>query len=169
MITFTARLLRFEEKGEKTGWTYLEIPTDVSEELKPGCRKSFRVKGQLDHYPIRLVALIPMGQGTFILPVNADMRKSIHKEEGASVQVALETDDDPLPQSADLLLCLEDEPTALAFFNQLTPSHQRYFSQWIESAKTSQTKASRIAKAIRGLAMGMDYGEMIRYFKSLNQ
>jgi uncharacterized protein YdeI (YjbR/CyaY-like superfamily) len=60
---------------------------------------------------------------------------------------------------------LEDEPKALAFFQQLSRGHQNYFSKWIESAKTPQTKAARIVKTVRGLSMSLDYGEMIRYFK----
>ena len=52
MLTFTALLRRFAQKGEKTGWTYIEIPTDVTEILKPGQKTSFRVSGTLDDYYI---------------------------------------------------------------------------------------------------------------------
>ncbi len=97
MHAFTALLQRFDEKGEKTGWTYIEIPIDISEALKPGQKKSFRVKGKLDNYPIEHVALVPMGDGQFIMAINATMRRGIRKEEGASVQVAIEVDDSPCP------------------------------------------------------------------------
>ncbi|MDJ1481429.1 YdeI/OmpD-associated family protein [Cytophagaceae bacterium YF14B1] len=168
MITFSAVLQKFASKGEKTGWTYVELPVEVTESLKPGMRQAFRVKGKLDNFPIKSVSLIPMGEGAFIMAINATMRQAIRKEKDAIVHIALEVDDDPLPESADLLACLEDEPKALDFFNQLTRGHQNYFYNWIESAKTPQTKADRIAKSIKGLAMGMGYGEMIRYFKNQN-
>ncbi len=169
MAIFKATLRKFGKKGEKTGWTYIEIPADSTEELKPGVRQSFRVKGKLDAFPIKSVALVPMGDGTFIMAINAAMRKGIHKTEGDTVQVELEVDNDPLPPSADLLESLEYEPKALEFFEQLSKGHQNYFFNWIESAKTPETKANRLAKAVRGLAMGMGYGEMIRYFKSLKK
>ncbi len=63
------------------------------------------------------------------------------------------------------MACLEDDPNALDFFSQLTKGHQVYFSNWIESAKTVETKTKRITQAVTGLSMGMGYPEMIRYFK----
>ncbi|MBC3788162.1 YdeI/OmpD-associated family protein [Spirosoma utsteinense] len=173
MYTFTAVLQRFEQKGEKTGWTYIDIPIDITQALKPGQKTSFRVKGTLDTYPIALVALIPMGTsgdatGSFIMAVKATMRRGIRKEEGATVRVTLEADDSPMPLSADLMTCLADDPTALDFFNTLAKGHQVYFSNWIESARTMETKTKRITQAVRGLSMGMGYGEMTRYFKKLS-
>ncbi|AQG78166.1 YdeI/OmpD-associated family protein [Spirosoma montaniterrae] len=170
MIQFTALLQKFDQKGEKTGWTYIEIPAYVTDALSPGRRTSFRVKGQLDNLAIRLVALLPMGKNgdsdaAFIMPINADMRRSIRKEAGVSVQVELAIDTDPLPVSDDLLACLADEPAALAFFQTLPKSHQVYYSNWVEEAKSIDTKTKRIAQAVTGMAMGLGYGEMIRYFR----
>lgn len=165
-ITFKTMLLKYGQNGEKTGWTYIEIPNAIADVLKPGQRTSFRVKGLLDTYPLRQVALIPIGDGTFVIPINATMRRAIRKEEGATVQVELEADDEPFAQSADLLDCLADEPVAHAFFDSLAPGHQRYYTNWIESAKTTETKAKRIAQAITGFSLGMGYSEMIRYYKN---
>ncbi|GAB2599688.1 DUF1905 domain-containing protein [Spirosoma areae] len=170
MPSFTALLQRFAQKGEKTGWTYIDIPVDVTDSLKPGQRTSFRVKGRLDNFPINLVALLPMGQANesqagFIMPVNATMRRGIRKEEGATIRVELEVDNSSIPLSPDLMVCLADDPKAMAFFNTLPKGHQAYFSNWIEDAKTIETKTKRITQAVMGLSMGMGYGEMIRYFK----
>jgi hypothetical protein len=169
MVTFKAILQKFDKKGEKTGWTYFETPADVANVLNPEVRTSYRVKGKLDAFVLKLVALIPMGDGRFIIPVNAEMRRIIRKKEGDTVEVTLEIDTDPLPQSADLLACLEDEPKALAYFNKLPTSHQNYYSKWIESAKTIETKTKRITMTIRGMAMGLDYGQTLRYFRDLEQ
>lgn len=171
MQTFTALLQRFGQKGEKTGWTYIDIPIDVSEALKPGQRASFRVKGTLDTFAIKLVALIPMGQSGdsdgFIMAVNAAMRRGIRKEAGAMVHVELAIDNDPMLISADLMTCLADDPAALNFFDTLTDGHRNYFSNWIESAKTTETKTKRITQAVTGLSMGLGYPEMVRYFKKI--
>jgi uncharacterized protein YdeI (YjbR/CyaY-like superfamily) len=70
-----------------------------------------------------------------------------------------------LPQSDDFIACLDDDPAARAHFETLAKSHQNYFFKWIEDAKTPETKANRIAHSLRGLAMKMSYGEMIRYVK----
>lgn len=165
MPTFTAVIQKYGSKGEKTGWAYIDVLAHIAAEIKPGTKVSFRVKGKLDGFSIERAALIPMGDGDFILPVNAAMRKGIGKKEGATVQVEIEADDRELEVCADLLLCLQDEPRALAFFNSLAKGHQNYFSKWIESAKTFETRADRLTKTVKGLSMHMDYGSMIRYFK----
>ncbi len=165
MIQFKAILQKFEEKGEKSGWTFLEIPADVTEVLNPGVRSTFRVKGKIDSLEIKQTALLPMGEGTFILPTNAEIRRAIRKREGATVTLEFERDDSPILLSDDLTTCLADDQAALDFFNSLPKSHQNYFSKWIESAKTTETKVKRITQTVRGLAMGLGYGETIRCFK----
>lgn len=165
-VSFTALLRRFDDNGEKTRWTYITIPPDVSEALSPGQKTSFRVCGKLDEHAIRQVALIPMGDGTFILGVNAVMRRALGKAKGDTIQVSIEADRSALTHSDDLMACLADHPDALAFFETLTPGHQRYYSRWIEEAKTIETKSKRITQAIQGFAMGMGYPEMIRHFKN---
>ena len=166
MVKLTATLLKFASKGEKTGWTYLEIPAEVANKLKPDNKQSFRVKGYLDKYAIKSVALIPMGEGNFIMAFNADMRKETGKRKGEQVTLQLEVDKSELQLSADFMTCLEDEPKGLEFFNSLAKSHRNYFSKWIESAKTEPTKAKRIAQAVNALCKGQDFGVMIRTIKA---
>ena len=166
MIKFTATLLKFAEQGEKTGWTYITVPAEIAQKLKPGNKKSFRVKGKLDKWPFARVALLPMGEGDFIIPINAEMRKGTGKRKGAQLLVQLEVDESPLPQSAEFIECLADEPKALEFFRQIPKSHQNYFNKWIESAKTEPTKAKRIAQAVNALAQGLHFGLMLRALKA---
>ena len=52
----------------------------MCEGLKSNNKKSFRVKGLLDKHTIKQVAVMPMGDGTFILPLNADIRKATGKK-----------------------------------------------------------------------------------------
>ena len=168
MVSFKAILQKFDQKGEKTGWTYFDIPAPIAQEIKPNTRTSFRVKGTLDAFPIKQVALVPMGEGDFIIAVNATMRKGIRKHEGATIEVSLEEDTSELEISSDLMTCLEEDENALDFFNSLTKGHQVYFSKWIESAKTIETKTKRISMAVIGLSMGLGYPETIRHFKNKN-
>jgi Domain of unknown function (DUF1905)/Bacteriocin-protection, YdeI or OmpD-Associated len=162
MITFSTRILKFEKKGEKTGWRYIEISNHQAEQLKPGCRVSFRVKGQLDQYTINKTSLLPMGEGNFILPLNGTMRKAIGKKEGDTLKVTMELDTRPLTLSNDFVTCLKDDPRGYDFFKTLPKSHQAYFSKWIESAKTITTKTKRITMAVIALGLGQGYGEMLR-------
>lgn len=165
MISFEAIIRKFAENKDKTGWTYIEIPANIAKKIKPETKKSFRVKGTLDQYKIKGTSILPMGEGDFILPLNAAMRKEIKKIIGEKVSVSLMEDPELPKLSEDLLNCLEDEPLALKNFNSLTASHQRYYSNWVESAKTEATKAKRITKAMKGLVMGLAYNEMMHLDK----
>lgn len=166
MVNFTAVLLRFDEQGEKTGWTYIEITSDIAEQIKPNNKKSFRVKGKLDNYKISSVALMPMGNGNFIMPINATMRKAIGKRKGSMLNVSIEEDKAPLKLNEDFLACLNDDPNALKHFNSLPGSHRNYFSKWIDSAKTEATKTKRIAMAVSALSRSLGYSEMMREDKA---
>ncbi len=163
MVQFTATICQAAEMGEKTGWTYIIIPPDVAEELNPGQKKSFRVKGKLDDHSIKEVSLLPVGGGRFMMPLNATLRKGIRKKKGAMLNVRIQVDKTPQKICAELLECLADEPKAQANFNKLPPSHQRYFSKWIEEAKTEPTKTKRIALTVSAMSTGArNYGEVLR-------
>jgi hypothetical protein len=162
MVQFTATIHRFGKQGEKTGWTYFEVPPDLAQEIKPGNRKEFKVKGKLDAHPIKRVSLLPMGGGKFIFVLNAALRKAIGKKHGAMVKVQLTEDKSGFVFNKDFMECLDDEPAARQFFQSLTGSHQRYFSKWIDDAKTEPTKVKRITMAVNALAKKWGYPEMLR-------
>ena len=166
MIEYIAPILRFSKKGEKTGWSYIQITATQAQQLKPGCKVSFRVKGMLDNYAFEGVSLLPMGDGNFILPVNGSIRKFLKKGPGDRIRVSLSLDKRAPEMSKNLLTCLKDDPDALEFFQSLPKSHQHYFSNWIESAKTPETKTKRIVMAVTGLGRKQGYGEMIRANKN---
>ncbi|HET9433789.1 MAG TPA: YdeI/OmpD-associated family protein, partial [Chitinophagaceae bacterium] len=162
MVQFTTTIKQFDKQGEKTGWTYIEIPADIAEKLMPGNRKGFRVKGQLDSFSIKGIALLPMGGGNFILTLNADLRRGIRKKKGAMLSVKLQVDPEGYKLNEEFIACLKDDPTAKNFFDTLSGSHRNYFSKWIDSAKTEPTKIKRIAMAVNALSKKWGYPEMIR-------
>lgn len=165
MVKFKSAIRKFDKKGEKTGWTYIDIPADIAQQIFPGNKKSFRVKGKLDNYSIEKTALLPMGNGDFILPMNSKLRKGTGKKLGATLLIELELDKKPLTIDPDLIECLSDEPEAKDFFQSLPTSHKNYFSKWIESAKTDVTKAKRIAQTVNALYKKRGFAEMIRGLK----
>lgn len=165
MLQFTTVIQKFDQQGEKTGWTYIGIPAALAQQLKPGNKKSFRVKGKLDNYPIERVALVPMGGGDFIMALNTTMRKGIGKGKGATLLVQIEVDTQEVLPPEDLIECLQDEPAALAHYYKLPPSHRHYFTRWINEAKTDATRAKRIALTVSALARGTDFGTAMREMK----
>jgi hypothetical protein len=162
MVRFKTTILQFKAMGEKTGWSYIKVSAALAQQLKPGNKRSFRVKGKLDAHAIGGMALIPMGEGHFILALNAAVRKAIKKEKGASIEVQLEVDAKVLTPPKDLLDCLADEPEALRYFKGLPMSHQNYFGNWIKSAKTAATRTKRIVRVVDAMLKHQNYAEMIR-------
>lgn len=162
MVQYITTILKFDSQGEKTGWTYIDVPEEIALQLKPGNKKAFRVKGHLDSYAFKGISLVPMGGGNFIMALNATIRKAIGKTKGAQVKIRMEVDEKPILPPAELLECLADEPGALEHFTLLAKSHQNYFTNYIESAKTDETRTKRIAQAVTAMMRKMDFGEMIR-------
>jgi hypothetical protein len=162
VVQFTTTIKQFGKQGEKTGWTYIEIPSEIAGKLMPGNRKGFRVKGKLDDFSIKGIALLPMGGGSFILTLNADLRKGIRKKKGAMLNVKLSVDTEGYKLNEDFVACLNDDPGAKVFFNTLSGSHRNYFSKWIDSAKTEPTKVKRISMAVNALSKKWGFPEMLR-------
>ncbi|MES2830114.1 MAG: YdeI/OmpD-associated family protein [Bacteroidota bacterium] len=163
MVSFKAEIERFADMGEKTGWSYIFIPQALAHELKPDCKKSFRVKGRIDQVTVEGMATVPMGEGDFILALKASLRKQLKKEAGGVVNIELEEDTGfriDIPE--DLELCLSDEPMLLENFLKMPKSHQNWYINWLNSAKTEPTRTKRIVKIVSAMDRGMDFGEMMR-------
>lgn len=154
------RAIRQECRKDRLDLCFYSCPNCAATEK--GNRQSFRVKGKLDAVAVKQLALMPVGEGDFILPLNAQLRKKLGKRKGETLLLQLEEDKSEKIISPDLMECLHDAPEALVNFSKLPRSHQQYYSNWIESAKTPETKAKRIVQALNGLTKGFHYGEMIR-------
>ncbi len=168
MTKFSTVIKKFDKQGEKTGWTYIEISAGQAKKINPGVKTSYRVKGKLDDFPFQKLALIPMGEGSFILPLNAKIRKAIAKRMGDKLNVEMELDTRQIEPSADFIKCLKQDPEAHEFFKSLPGSHQRYFGKWIDDAKTAATKTKRIVMALTAFSKKQGFSEMMRANKKVN-
>ena len=118
--------------GGKGGWTFVEIPEIPMPKTSFGMLK---VKGKIDDYEFSNLNMMPIGNGNIGLPIKSAIRKKIKNKT-------------PLIIPEELLLCMEYEEGALEKFETYSDGQKKAFIDWINSAKTEQTKADRIAKTI---------------------
>jgi len=163
MVSFKAKIERFESMGEKTGWTYVFIPQTIANRIKPDCRKSYRVKGKLDSTQVEGMSFVPMGEGDFILALKGSLRKQLKKEEGHTLNLELEEDKTfKIEMPEDLEICLSEEKHFMENFLSMPKSHQNYYINWLNSAKTDKTRTKRLSQIIIAMDKKMDFGEMMR-------
>lgn len=122
---------------------FAEFPYDVYTEF--GTRKPVSVKVSFDGYNFEM-SLLPRGKGKHWLHVRKQIRLLIGKDEGDTVNIAIEKDDSPrtvvIPDYLQWLL--EDEAEMMRTFQKLSVFYKKYWIGTIEETKNEDTKVERI-------------------------
>ena len=134
----------------KGGWTFAAIP-EITQD-KHAWFGWVKVRGTIDTYEISNYHLMPMGNGTLFLPVKAEIRKKIGKNEGDWVHVTLYSQNLPTVVADDFMVCLQDDPVALKNFQQMSENEQKKMMDWIYAVKNDDLKVERIALIINKLS-----------------
>lgn len=151
IFKFTAPL---ERMSGKFAWSYVEFPHDVQELF--GKRGEVRVKTVINGVAADR-ALMPTKSGYHILVFGGDLRKKAGiKKPGDVVRVELWLDPEPdrinIPE--ELAETLDFMPELKKIWDKLTPGMQRNVCYWVGSAKTTPTRAKRIADVMQKLESG---------------
>ena len=163
MIYLKTEIERYASNGEKTGWSYVHIPQEIADQIKPNSRRGFRVKGFIDELAISGLSATPIKEDGFIIPLNKSIRKALKKEERAVIELQLEFDADfKIAMPEVLEVCLAQEEGLLEYFLSLPKSHQNYFINWLNTAKTEPTLTKRLVMLVNAMALKQDFGAMIR-------
>ena len=166
MIYLKAEIEKYESNGEKTGWSYVHIPQEIADQIKSNSRRGFRVRGFIDEIIVKGLSATPIKEDGFIIPLNKNLRKALRKEGGAVIELRLEFDADFKIEMPEVLeVCLAQEQGLLEYFLSLPKSHQNYFINWLNTAKTEPTLTKRLVMLVNAMALKQDFGAMIRASK----
>lgn len=142
--------VRLQGRGPKGAWTFLPIPFDV--EQKFGSRARVAVAGTINNHPFRN-ALMPEGDGTHSMMVSKALQAGAQASAGDMVAVVMDIDraERKVEIQEEFRMALERAPAAREFFEQLSYSRKKEFTDWIADAKRPETKAARVGKSIEHL------------------
>jgi hypothetical protein len=150
--------MEFRAELQKTGGntTGFEVPQEIVDGLGGGGRP--KVVVTLNGYTWRS-SIARMG-GSYWLGVSAQNRAGAGVAGGEvhDVAVELDTAERTVTVPEDLAAALDREPAAKAVWDGLSYSHQRQHVEHIEGAKSAETRARRVAKAVEMLAAGRGAG-----------
>jgi hypothetical protein len=139
----------------KGGWTYILLP---GQNTKTGLPFGWLVvKGRIDDYEINQYKLWPTADKNLFLPVKAEIRKKIKKQEGDIVEVELFEDQSAIEIPEEFMLCLLDSPEAKHHFENMSATSQKQYIDYVFAAKSMETRARRLTKTIEKLEKGLKY------------
>lgn len=90
-------------------------------------------------------ALLPKGDGAYLITVNKKLRDTLRIREGSRLQVTLQKDESefglPMPEELDALL--DEDREGADWFYALTPGKQRTLLYIVQSIKNSDLRLTR--------------------------
>jgi hypothetical protein len=146
--------MKFRTKLEQSGKTAtgIRVPDKIVESLGAGKKPPVRVT--INGYTYR--SSVAVLGGVFMVGVSAEVREKAGVAGGEMVDVELELDSAPREVTVppELKSALKKDAKAAKFFDTLSYSNKRRIVLGIESAKTAETRARRIDKAVSSLRQG---------------
>ncbi|MGY1617849.1 YdeI/OmpD-associated family protein [Geodermatophilus sp. SYSU D00691] len=146
--------MRFRTTVEQTGGTTtgLPVPAEVVEALGAGRKPPVRVTVGGHTYR----STVASRNGGFMLSLSSANRAAAGVAGGDEVDVDIELDDAPreVVVPDDLAAALAGDDAARATFEKLAYSHRQRHVLAIEDAKTPETRARRVEKALAMLREG---------------
>jgi hypothetical protein len=146
--------MRFTSTLESAGKTAagFHVPDVVMDGLAGGRRPKVRVT--INGHTWRTSVGIVDGRSMIGVPVDQRVAARVTPGEVLDVDVELDTDVRDVVLPDDFAAALAPFPEARAFFDSRNYSERRWFVLGIEDAKTPETRARRIEKAVERLREG---------------
>jgi hypothetical protein len=150
---FSATLLRPQQPGGDSTWTFIKLPKDASDTLPRRGRAT--VNGTINGCAFT-ATLEPDGQLSHWLKVDKKLREKAGADVGDLVKMEIApVDEEPDPEiPPDFLAALQANPDARVVWDSATTIARVDWIHWIVTAKQDKTRVKRIEDACEMLASG---------------
>ena len=147
-------VIRFRAQLQRRGPAAAVVLDDAQVAVVGEGARRFPVVATVNGYTWR-TSVARMG-GEFLLGLNRAVREAAGVEAGDQVQVTLELDTAPreVEVPPDFAQALNTIPGLRQAFDAMAFTHRKEHVRAIEDAKTAETRARRITKAVEKLAAG---------------
>ncbi|WP_234734269.1 DUF1905 domain-containing protein [Tellurirhabdus bombi] len=153
-IFFESVLDRFTARG---GLHYIDVPSEASQPFIS--QNVSRILCSIDDKVEFHCALMPKGDGTFIISVGTPIRAQAKLKLGQKVKVVIRKDESEygrkMPDELKELLLIDEEGNRR--FHALTPGRQRAILYYVDGAKSVQVRIDRAIKMIDRLKVGKEH------------
>ncbi len=151
--TFRATL---EATGTSLRWVIVRVPVDLKKAWPTW--KSRRVLGEINGFPFK-TALLPAGKGRgFTLIVNKKMQAGAHVQAGERALIKLTPDLGELviDLPAEFAKILKADRALKKYFEAMSPSMRKGFTNFINDAKAVETRQKRAEAMAESLMLAME-------------
>ena len=154
-----------EESRNRLWGAHVGVPDEVASRiLKSGSRRVICILNSTVEYP---TALMPRGDGSFVIRVNKQTRERLQLEYGSRLEIELRRDKSPygLPMPEELHEVLLQDSDGHRLFHALTAGRQRTLLHLVGSPKRGETRVKRAVAVVRHLKS--NHGKI--NYKQLNE
>ncbi len=139
-LQFTSTI---EHSTNKLWGAHFEVPKRIAAQLIKG--QDRRVICSLNGEAEYQCALLPHGNGSFVITVNKKLRDKLHLKPGTEVEVRLRKDESAygLPMPEELREVLRQDSRADKLFHALTPGKQRTLLYIVGNVKDTDRRIMR--------------------------
>ncbi len=140
-----------EKSGNRIWGCHLGVPDRIAAQLTDS--GSRRVVCTLNGSPEFQRALLPHGEGSFVITVNKSLQAGLRLAIGMRVEVTLRNDESTygLPMPAELEELLRQDKEGDRLFHALTPGKRRNLLYIVGAVKNEQSRAARAVAVITHL------------------
>jgi len=153
-------------------YTALQVPMHIAKPFID--KKCSRIICTINNVHTMHCALMPVGNGTYFINTNKEVRKKLGLEIGSKVQAYIKEDNSKygMPVPEELQTAWDLDPEGNEVFHTLTVGKQRSLIHLIAKPKSSEIrikKALTVLEYLKSVNGKLDYKELNEAFKQANQ